>query len=137
MLAHGGAASSPTAAAPGPAGAPPVYRHQSEQSGTEGGREDQAVAERLTDLVVSECLVDRRPGVGEHVPEQKHQDAGGHRVERRLELRQGRAQAADGQPEIDGESGDRAEDGDLGRRHDPRSYEMGINEGSLTQVSLT
>ncbi len=94
-----------------------VHPHEAEQSDAEGHREHCAVARGMGEIVAAERLVDGRPRVGGHIPEQEDQDAGGGGIECGLQSRHRRFEPAERQTQEDGGARDSAEQCDLTGRH--------------------
>ena len=123
------AVSSPGNMAPGPKllgrprpAKPPFVIDQAQQAGANAEEEEGAVAEYRPDprgpvVEVPEGCIQRLVRVHEHVPDEEQQNPDGDGVEELAKARPGRAQPAQGQPEQDGHTGDKAEEQGLGLTH--------------------
>src|SRR6266498_5498528 len=88
---------------PPPSRYPPVEVDQAKQADAKAAKHHAAIAERDRVVVAAESGIGSFPRVVEHVPEQEDENADRGRVEQRLNLGNGTAQAADWQAKEDGD----------------------------------
>ena len=106
---------------PAPAQQPAVQVDKRKQAHAQGEAEDGGQQEERLGISFpqsAESVFDRLAGVGENVPEQEYEHAGGDRVQESLDRWAQSAQPSHGQPDEDRETRHRAQQGRRGLAHD-------------------